>query len=58
MSSEISSDTDGYRGYFEHLYMADPPSKQLPKAVVQVVTADPPVDETRITVTMTRLKSM
>ncbi len=32
--------------YFERLYVAEPPSQQLSFAGVQMLTADPPVDET------------
>ncbi|MFV0264558.1 MAG: hypothetical protein ACK5JN_19375 [Kluyvera sp.] len=42
-------DMDGQRArwaeYFEQLYRADPPSRQLPTAGLQMVDADPPIDE-------------
>ena len=45
----LVSDMDGQRArwaeYFEQLYMADPPSGQLPVAGLQMAEANPPIDE-------------
>ncbi len=44
------SDADHVRSrlaeYFGYLYVAEPPSRRLPLARVEVAAADPPVDET------------
>ena len=49
-NGQIVSETDEVRSrwaeYFEQLYMAEPPSRQLSLAGVQMAAADPPVDET------------